>query len=236
LLKGLLKALEAAGGADQAGIRRQRGLGFCRRIKEGIASRRSAELERTGPISKAFLTQCLNEAVKDGAILVNEYSAVREQLTLDRPGSFFFNPPSAGLGWGLPAALGVKQALPDKTVIAVVGDGAYIFANPGSCHHASAMHELPTLTIVFNNGGWDAVQRSATMVYPGQHAEAYQKKHGMAPLSSLAPVPAFEKYSEASGGYGERVESRKELPKAIKRALHAVTAERRQALLNVIGV
>ena len=235
LLEELLLALEAAGGKAGASERHSRSSEFCRRIKASVAARRDAESNASGPISKAYLTQCLDEVLDDQTIIVNEYSAVRERLTLDRPGSFFFNPPSAGLGWGLPAALGAKQASPEKTVIAVVGDGAYAFANPGSCHHASAMHHLPVLTVVFNNGGWDAVQKSATMVYPGKHAAAYQAQHGMAPLSSLAPVPAFEKYSEASGGYGERVESRADLASAIRRALHAVTREGRQALLNVIG-
>jgi acetolactate synthase-1/2/3 large subunit len=42
-------------------------------------------------------------------------------------------------------------------------------------------------------------------------------------------------YCQASGGYGERVDDPAEVPAAIKRALHAVQVEKRQALLNVIG-
>ena len=48
-------------------------------------------------------------------------------------------------------------------------------------------------------------------------------------------MPALEKYIEASGGFGERVASLAELAPALQRALHAIRAERRQALLNVIG-
>jgi acetolactate synthase-1/2/3 large subunit len=51
---------------------------------------------------------------------------------------------------------------------------------------------------------------------------------------SLEPSPQYEKYVEASGGYGEQVTERAALPAALARALRVVREERRQALLNVI--
>ena len=54
-------------------------------------------------------------------------------------------------------------------------------------------------------------------------------------LSDLAPMPALEMYAEASGGLGERVAERKDLLPALRRALHAVEVEQRQALVNVLG-
>lgn len=168
--------------------------------------------------------------------MVNEYSARRDQLLFDAAGTYFGIPPSAGLGWGLPAALGAKQAAPDRTVIAVLGDGAYLFANPASCHHAAAMHRLPVLTVVFNNQRWDQVSASTASMYPAaSHTSRAIARDGFGPLSSLDPVPDFERYSEASGGYGERVTERGQLLPALERALQAVTQEKRQALLNVIG-
>ena len=53
------------------------------------------------------------------------------------------------------------------------------------------------------------------------------------PLAELGPAVAFEQYATASGGYGEAVTDRKDLVPALGRALHAVQAERRQAVLNV---
>jgi acetolactate synthase-1/2/3 large subunit len=47
-------------------------------------------------------------------------------------------------------------------------------------------------------------------------------------------LPAFEEVCAAAGGYGERVVDPAEVPAALARAIHAVTNERRQALLNVI--
>jgi acetolactate synthase-1/2/3 large subunit len=48
-------------------------------------------------------------------------------------------------------------------------------------------------------------------------------------------MPDFELYAQASGGYGEKVHIREELLPALRRAIHAVTVEKRHALLNVTG-
>jgi acetolactate synthase-1/2/3 large subunit len=105
-----------------------------------------------------------------------------------------------------------------------------MFSNPAAVHHASALHELPVLFVIMNNGMWGAVQRSTLAMYPGGLAS----KSNEAAFVGLPKLPAFEKICEAAGGYGERVEDPAALPGALQRALSAVTTERRQALLNVI--
>ncbi|MSQ51350.1 MAG: thiamine pyrophosphate-requiring protein [Betaproteobacteria bacterium] len=235
LLPVLSAALAAAGAESGAAERRAHLAARSAENRKAVLERGEREAAKDGPITKMFFTRTLDALRPRDAIIVNEYSALREHLSLDQPGSYFPNPVSAGLGWGLPAALGVQQALPDRTVIAVQGDGAYIFANPAACHHAAALHKLPVLTLVFNNARWAAVHMAADGMYPGEHAMQHAAQHGTAPLSSLAPMPDFEKYVEASGGYGERVETRAQLGPAIERALAVVKRERRQALLNIIG-
>ena len=54
------------------------------------------------------------------------------------------------------------------------------------------------------------------------------------PLSELSPTPAYEVICQANGGYGKRVEEADEVLPALKRALHVVKEEGRQAVLNVI--
>lgn len=93
----------------------------------------------------------------DDTVVINEYSLVPAALRLTQPGSYFGSSPVGGLGWGIPAALGVKLARPGALVVATVGDGSYTFSNPLACHHAAAMHGTPTLTIVMNNSGYGAV-------------------------------------------------------------------------------
>jgi acetolactate synthase-1/2/3 large subunit len=236
LLEALIPALEAAGAGQAAEQRRARAAAQGQAWRGAIAAVAAQDRDKQGPITKRFLSCCLNELRPHDAILVNEYSALREHLSIDEPGTFFQLPSSGGLGWGLPAALGAQQAAPHKVVIAVLGDGAYIFANPAACHQAAAMHDLPVLTIIFNNECWAGVQQAAQGMYPGAHSDRHVRERQAAPLSSLKPVPDFEKYVEASGGYGERVTERDALMPALQRALDVVTNERRQALVNVIGI
>lgn len=182
-------------------------------------------------MNKDWLNHCLNEALPDDVIVVNEYWVDREIYDAPRAASFFMHSPAAGLGWGMPAAIGAAIAAPSQPVVCTLGDGAYLFGNPGACHQAIAMHDAPLLTILCNNARWGAVQASTIGVYPEGHAARGPKP---APLSDLRPVPDFEKYAEASGGYGERVTDPRALPDAIRRALRIVREERRQVLLNVI--
>jgi acetolactate synthase I/II/III large subunit len=181
-------------------------------------------------ITKTFMNWALDQVRPRDSVIVSEYWARRDLQGDLEPGHYFGTPPAGGLGWGLPAALGVQMARPDAVVIAAVGDGAYLFANPASCHHAMAMHHLPVLTIVATNNKWGAVESSAQAMYPEGYASSAEE---LSPLAQLGPVPAFEAYAEASGGYGERVTTPSELIPALRRALHAVTVERRAALLNV---
>lgn len=180
-------------------------------------------------MSAKWVTRCIDDICDADTVLFNEYPLVLEELTRTKPGNYFSHSPAGGLGWALGAALGFKLARPDQTLIAAVGDGAYMFSNPTPAHFVSRAAGLPVLVVIFNNRRWGAVHRSTLSMYPqGAAAEAAQ-----APLSCLEPSPDYEKIVEASGGYGERVSDPAELPAALQRALHAMRVEKRQALLNV---
>ncbi|HEX3884251.1 MAG TPA: thiamine pyrophosphate-requiring protein [Stellaceae bacterium] len=181
------------------------------------------------PLSPVHVSACLAEARRPDSAIVNEYTLLPQHCPSTRPGSFFGSSPAAGLGWGAGAALGVKLAQPDRQVIAVLGDGSYIFSNPVAVHHAAAMHKLPVLFIVVNNAMWGAVRRATLGMYPQGDAARSNKP----PFIDLDELPAFDKVCEAAGGYGERVEDPAELPRALERALKAVDGGQ-QALLNVI--
>jgi acetolactate synthase-1/2/3 large subunit len=188
------------------------------------------EAQAMRPINPVWVSACLAEARDPGSAIVNEYTLLPEHCPSTRPGSFFGSSPAAGLGWGAGAALGVKLAEPDREVIAVLGDGSYLFSNPVAVHHASSLHRLPVLFVVVNNAMWGAVRRATLGMYPKGEAARSNRP----PFIDLDELPAFEQVCAASGGYGERVEDPAELPAALQRALHAVNVEKRQALLNVI--
>ncbi|ANN72333.1 thiamine pyrophosphate-requiring protein [Bordetella bronchialis] len=237
LIEALGPALQACGAEATAPARRQRLAARAAAISGDRERRMARDHEQGGAITKAFLSRCIDAVRPADAIVVNEYSAVRECFSFTGPGGYFLHPDASGLGWGYPAALGAKQAMPGRTVIAVMGDGAYLFANPAVCHHASAMHGLPVVAIVFNNGGWEAVHKSTVGVYPSSHAAGYARTDaaGMAPLCSLDPMPDFERYAEASGGVGLRVAERGALQETLRRAIAIARDEGRQVLVNVVG-
>src|SRR5437867_2944761 len=178
----------------------------------------------------AWASRCIGEIVDDSTAVVNEYPLDRRFAPFTRPGSYFGSPHSSGLGFGLGAALGVKLARPDTTVIATVGDGAYFFGEPLSCLFVQRAHRLPLLTVIFNNQQWEAVKFGALAVHPAGAAKA----RGRFPLSELTPSPRFEEMAKTVDGYGERVESPGELPAALKRGLAAVR-EGRPAILNLLA-
>ena len=191
---------------------------------------RALAAQGDSPIDFDWLSRCIGEVLEDDTTLVNEYDLRLTQVSRDRPGAFFSHSPAGCLGWGVGAALGAKLAYPSRTIIATVGDGAYIFSVPTAAHMVSATYDLPILVVIFNNGGWGAVRKTTRDLFPN----GWAAKTGIFPLSDLRPSPAYEKIVEAHGGYGERVEQPEQVRPALRRALKAVREEGRQAVLNVI--
>ncbi|HTZ35674.1 MAG TPA: thiamine pyrophosphate-requiring protein [Stellaceae bacterium] len=227
----VLAKLAAALRAPEAAVAARRtALAERRRAQRAAWRRQREEAATQSPIHPAWVSHCLAEARAPGSILVNEYTLLSEHCPSSEPGGYFGSSPAAGLGWGAGAALGVKLARPDRQVITILGDGSYIFANPVAVHHAAAMHRLPVLTVVINNGMWGAVRRATLGMYPDGAAARSNKP----PFIDLDELPAFETVSTAAGGHGERVDDPAALPGALRRALDAVDSGR-QALVNVIS-
>jgi acetolactate synthase-1/2/3 large subunit len=184
---------------------------------------------KSTPLSMDWVSHNLNRLLGEDKIVVNEFNtAIREQAEFG-PGEFFGPPHCGYLGWGMGTALGIKLALPDRTVVAAVGDGTYMFSVPSACHYVCMANNLPLLFIIYNNRAWHAVRRATSYVHP----DGIAAKTGQFALSELQNA-GYEKICEAFGGYGEMVESPDQVGPALERAIHAVRHEKRQALLNVI--
>jgi acetolactate synthase I/II/III large subunit len=228
-LSALGAALAPGVKADTVAQRRQRIAGERAALTGRVKAAAEAGAHKN-PLDPAWVSHCIGRARDPRSIVVNEYTLFAEHCTFDEPDLYFGSSSASGLGWGAGAALGAKLARPDRQVIAVLGDGAYMFSNPAAAHHASALHELPVLFVVMNNAMWGAVDRSTRAMYPDGRAA----KSNDPPFVQLKQLPAFERICEAAGGYGERVEDPVALPAALERALAVVANEKRQALLNVI--
>ena len=234
-LQALAAELARIAAADSAAARAARISADSQAWRATLARQVAQDEAQGGLITKQYLSSAIDQVRGEDSIVISEYTIRAEHMSFTQPGSYFLNSTAGGLGWGFPAALGAQQAAPDKLVICVQGDGAYMFTNPASCHQAAEMHGLPVLMIVFNNHHWQAVEQTTLAVYPDGATRAYVKEHGHAPLSGLGHMPDFELYAQASGGYGEKVSTREQLLPALQRAIHAVTVEKRHALLNVMG-
>ena len=192
--------------------------------------RTSAEAGNGSPMTAAWVARCVSEVMKDRkTTVVHELGCPLGPLEPKEHGSWYLEPYSGGLGWGLPCAMGVKLADPERLVIATVGDGSYIFANPVACHQVAERYQIPVLTIILNNAEWGAVHQSVLGLYP----TSYAAKAKEMPLTSLSPCPDFTKVAEASHAYAEKVIEGSKLPLALEQAIEVVTKERRQAVLDV---
>ena len=105
-----------------------------------------------------------------------------------------------------------------------------MFANPMVGHWVSAAHNLPILTILFNNSRYGAVRNATLSMFKDGVAGETDGRF----LADLDPAPPYEELARAQGAHAERVEKPADLPEALSRARDAVINEKRQAMLNVI--
>jgi acetolactate synthase I/II/III large subunit len=226
VLEALEQALEGRAGASVEERRAQ----LVARSQELHAQWRG-EAEQAGRGNKntlAWLNHCLRDVVDRDTIVVSEYSFRQEYCPLATPGSLFGVSAAGGLGWGFGASLGAKLAAPERQVLSVLGDGAYMFANPTACHYVAQMQNLPVLTVIYNNALYGAVRRATLDMFSNGVAAQDDGR-----LLADLPAPNFEKIVAAHDGHGERVERPADLPAALRRAAAAVRGGQ-QALVNVI--
>ncbi|WP_193177505.1 thiamine pyrophosphate-requiring protein [Oricola nitratireducens] len=224
-VEALAAAMTASGGDTET----RRTTIAARAAERREKARAEAEAGCAGPMTAEWMSRCLSDAIDDRAVVFSELGVVPGAMDVAGPNRIFNNPHSGGLGWALPAALGAQLADRERLVAACIGDGSYIFANPVACHQIAEALELPVLTIIKNNGMWNAVRRSVVGAYP----QGVAVRANTMPLTSLEPAPDYLKVAEASRAHTERVEHGRDLPAALGRAIDVIRSERRQAVLDV---
>ncbi|MDQ3573200.1 MAG: thiamine pyrophosphate-dependent enzyme, partial [Actinomycetota bacterium] len=108
--------------------------------------------EDADPITGTAAMHALRGVFPDDGIIVLEAPsatlAVRNQLRLSRPGSYYFGA-GGGLGFGLAAAVGVQIAQPDRPVVCVVGEGSAQYAI--TALWSAVAYEVPLTVLVLRN-------------------------------------------------------------------------------------
>lgn len=183
-------------------------------------------------ITPAFLTARLRAALGPDALVLNEgissYKTIVDHLRLSRPGGLLTSG-GGSLGWNGGAAIGAKLAAPERPVVALCGDGSYMFSVPSSVHWMARQCRTPFLQVIYNNRGWKSPKLSALAVHPDGYASR-ANEIGV----SFDPPPDYAGIAVAAGGaFGRSVQSATELDEAIQAGLRAVTQENRAAVLDV---
>lgn len=173
---------------------------------EAIKARAREAIESVQP-QMAYL-DVIRDVLPDDGFFVEEISQIgftaRFGFPVYKPRQYVTCGYQETLGFGFNTALGVKVGNPDQAVVAVCGDGAFLF---GVQELATAVqHGINLVTIVFNNQSYGNVRRDQQNLYGGRL------------LGSELTNPDFVKLAESFGAKGYRADTPAELKRALETA------------------
>jgi benzoylformate decarboxylase len=122
--------------------------------REALIGKARAAADKS-PVQPLALLHGIAETLPRDAVVVDETvsssAGIRLLMRSDDPQSFY-GLRGGGIGWGLPAAIGIKFALPDRPVVALVGDGSAMYTIQGLW--TAAHHRLHVVFVIFNNSSY----------------------------------------------------------------------------------
>ena len=166
----------------------------------------------------------LNEAIRNGPILQEHIRRTQPQSYVGLAGG--------GLGFSGGMALGLRLAQPARRIVQVIGDGGFHFSSPDSVYAVAQQYQIPILTVVLDNGGWQAVKSATQRVYAKGAAAETDQFQSRLMSGRQGERRDFSEVAKAFGAYGECVREPDELAAAIDRALAAL-GDGKAAVLHV---
>ena len=113
-------------------------------------------------------------------------------------------PTSGSMGYGFPAALGMKTLYPERPVVCVAGDGDFLMT--GQDFATCVQYERPVIIIIADNGSYGTIRMHQEREYPGRV------------IATALRNPDFVAYAKAFGGFGALVEKTADFPAAFAAA------------------
>jgi len=207
--------------------------------REQAATRRAAGAAAQGgpgALNPAFVFATLDGKLAPHDVVVNEAirnaPILQQHITRTKPQSYV-GLAGGGLGFSGGMALGLKLAQPDRRIVQVIGDGGFHFSSPDSVYAVAQQYQIPILTVVLDNGGWQAVKSAVQRVYPnGVAAETDQFQSRLRP-GRQGTQREFSAVARAFGAHGECVSEPGDLAAAIDRCLAALD-DGKAAVLHVL--
>src|SRR6202166_1615887 len=172
-LRALVPALKVSGGAALEARAKQ---GIAELASKNWTAKRKTIVEQIAkagsksPIDPDFLTLQMVEAMSDNAILVDEGLTSGRQLLALRPHRDRYGYhalASGGIGWGLPASVGVSLANPQRPVVCFSGDGSAMYSIQALW--TAAHHKLPLNVVIANNGGYRIIKQRLFAFHGDDH-------------------------------------------------------------------
>jgi benzoylformate decarboxylase len=176
-LPDIVIALKARMTSGQLGAARER----LHRAKEAaMAEREALKLKARAmagnmPVAPLALLEAIGAMLPKDAVVVEEVLSsshgARMTINADDPQAFFAMR-GGGIGWGLPAAIGVKLALPERPVVALVGDGSALYTVQALW--TAAHYKIPLVWVIFNNTSYRILkQRLVAMRGIAEQADTF---------------------------------------------------------------
>jgi benzoylformate decarboxylase len=172
-LRALVPALKSAGGAA---LEARAKAGIAALAPKNWTAKRVAIVEQISkakdrsPIDPDYLTLQMIEAMPDNAILVDEGLTSGRQILALRPHRDRYGYhalASGGIGWGVPASVGVSMANPARPVVCYSGDGSAMYSIQALW--TAAHHKLPLTVVIANNGGYRIIKQRLLAFHGDDH-------------------------------------------------------------------
>ncbi len=214
-IKELLKEIKKRLTSSQEGLIKKRFKDIKEAKDRWLKERWPKEEWDEKPIRPWRLLRDLRETLDKDVLIVEDSASfsswMRRCFDIYEPDTFYSSI-GGGMGFGFPAALGIKLARKDRKVVCITGDGALMMSLPA--FSIMINYNIPILLIINNNQSHMQIKFRQKPPY----------------LGSILKNPPFEKIAEEFGAYAERVED----PDEIKPALKRVLSLEKPAVLNVI--
>ena len=184
---------------------------------EAVKERIAADFEKLGVI-RDFL-QAIRDVLPDDGVLVDELTqvgyAARVAYEARGPRTYISSGYQGTLGWGIATALGAKHALGKTPVVAISGDGGFMFNVQE--FSTAVRHRIPIVAIVFNDGAYGNVRNMQ------------RHEHGNRVVGTDLANPDFVRLAGSFGIGGYRAKD----PAGLRHALETALARNEPALIEV---
>ncbi len=220
----ILREKQTSGQRQEARKRMENAAQVKQTVYESLKSL-AGEVANRSPIPAAVLMQTIADTVPAETIIVDESitsGATLRDFLVRKTADSFYGMRGGGLGWGLPATIGVKLAKPERPVLGIIGDGSTLYVNQALW--TAAHYRIPVIWLICNNAQYMILKRRLH-AYGGAAAKA----ETYIGLDMRDPEVDFLALARAMGVHGVRADT----PDTVSKALRAAMARSGPTLIDV---